>query len=166
MLLLGLHLSVADSDIWICIRNPTDFAEKSAVTSLPKADYVGQFGQIPIRTYTAPIVSGLKNIIIEKVLDVEPIEQLHKSSLTNLLWSCGTWLSVNFNPSWNGYMELVTSSKQDFEVSNVVILPFIRLQPSYPNGIHSALSFAAEECKKISKKFCFVTFDQPLYHKA
>jgi len=62
-------------------------------------------------------------------------------------------------------MERITDF-QDYQKSQIIFLPFINLPPSSPDCINSVTNFAVEKCKKIHKKCCFVTFDQPLYSKA
>ena len=67
-------------------------------------------------------------------------------------------------PSWNGFMQ--ESSSGEYSVSSTKILPFINRNPSDPSTIFTALTFAAEECKKLNQPLCSVTFDQPLFAKA
>ena len=45
-------------------------------------------------------------------------------------------------------------------------LPFIKLDPSNPSTIYSALCFVQTQSEKHNLKICPVTFDQPLYQKA
>lgn len=53
-----------------------------------------------------------------------------------------------------------------YSVSRIICQPFINEPPSNKGTLNTALSFARSECDKLHQKTCFVTFDQPLYHKA
>ena len=83
-----------------------------------------------------------------------------------VLWMCGSWLKLTTNPSWNGYMELVTKNNTNYQMSRVITLPFVNLQPTSLDAIYTVLTFASDECKKQGQHTCVVTFDQPLYAKA
>ena len=50
--------------------------------------------------------------------------------------------------------------------STIQILPFVNQDPSKPDTIYSALSFAQNLAEKYELGVCPVTFDQPLYIKA
>jgi len=62
-------------------------------------------------------------------------------------------------------MQQVVKS-EEHEKSRIEILPFIHLDPTNPNTIYSALSFASKQCKIHKISSCIITFDQPLYIKA
>ncbi|CAI6365558.1 unnamed protein product [Macrosiphum euphorbiae] len=78
---------------------------------------------------------------------------------------CAQWLGVIKCPGWNEFMETITDSPE-YQETQISFLPFVNLPPSSPDCIHSVLIFAAQECKKLNQRTCFVTFDQPLYIKA
>ncbi|XP_044004211.1 uncharacterized protein LOC122849544 [Aphidius gifuensis] len=79
------------------------------------------------------------------------------------LW--GHYYGVKNMPSWKGYMEIL-SREHSYYVSRIICMPFIKLKPTEPTTIFTALVHALEETKKKKQKTCFVTFDQPLYIKA
>ncbi|XP_043279745.1 uncharacterized protein [Venturia canescens] len=68
-------------------------------------------------------------------------------------------------PSWRGFMEVLTADST-YNVSKVVCLPFINHPPSNMSTINTALRTALADARRVNQKTCFVTFDQPLYHKA
>lgn len=79
----------------------------------------------------------------------------------NIVWMAG----VVKQPGWNGLMNILSSTIEPCESTHVMALPFINLDPSNMSTIYSALSFAADQCRK-RNQCCIVTFDQPLYLKA
>jgi len=78
---------------------------------------------------------------------------------------CAQWFGVYKCPGWNGFMETITES-QDYKNTQIFFLPFLNLPPSSPDCINSVINFAVDKCRKVHQKFCFITFDQPLYTKA
>lgn len=62
-------------------------------------------------------------------------------------------------------MEAITDSRE-YQKADINFLPFVNLPPSSLDCINLVLIYAAEKCKKLGLKTCFVTFDQPLYIKA
>ena len=54
----------------------------------------------------------------------------------------------------------------EFQTSRIEIPPFIKLDPSNPSTIYSALCFVQTQSEKHNLKICPVTFDKPLYQKA
>ncbi len=54
----------------------------------------------------------------------------------------------------------------EFQTSRIETLPFIKLDPSNPSTIYTALCFVQTQSEKHNLKICPVTFDQPLYQKA
>ena len=79
---------------------------------------------------------------------------------------CGLALSKENTPNWSGFMEMSTQEKTDYEVSKVLIQPFLDLPSSSLNSIYSVLMYASTKTQQIGMKTCFLTFDQPLYAKA
>jgi len=63
-------------------------------------------------------------------------------------------------------MQLMTNNNTNYQISQVVVLSFINLQPTNMDVIYSALMFSSKECERNKQKTCLVTLDQPLYAKA
>ena len=61
-------------------------------------------------------------------------------------------------------MEKITS-KQTFEKTRTLCLPFLNAPPGSPDTIYSVLLDSVQR-RGDKQKSCFVTFDQPLYYKA
>ena len=59
-----------------------------------------------------------------------------------------------------------TVMKNEFQSSRIETLPFIRLDPSNPSTIYTALCFTQAQSEKHNFGICSVTFDQPLCQKA
>src|SRR6218665_758195 len=78
-----------------------------------------------------------------------------------------TFTCRNDSPSCSGFMQIAIRSR-NHEKTRVQILPFIHLDPSNPSTIYTALCFAKNQCElhHVSRRTCFVTFDQPPYAKA
>ena len=134
-------------------------------TDIPCAATIGRFGQIPIKSYKKPPKIGLSSVSLEAldVLDSNmPCQKM--ASFFDLLWMLKFTMTENC-PSWSGFMQQVVKS-DDYEKARIEILPFIHLDPTNPNTIYSALSFASKQCEIHNISSCIVTFDQPLYIKA
>ena len=134
------------------------------VSEVPKASDIANMGKFDIYWYRKPFRSGLKSITV-KDLGAEVTAPVVSAMIMDNLWLCGKWAGCESPPSWNGYMKASFSSHENFHTTDIEALPFINLEPSNPSTIYSALKFAAAHCQNIGQKFCFVTFDQPLYAK-
>ena len=77
-----------------------------------------------------------------------------------LIWS--------FDSNTVSALELEWLYKNCHQRSRIKTLPFIRLDPSNPSTIYTALCFSQAQSEKhnLSRPICPVTFDQPLYQKA
>ena len=83
-----------------------------------------------------------------------------------MLSAHGVGLGIECIPGWGGFNHLVTELDNVFQVSDVVALPFINLDPTNLSTIYTALLFAQSEASKYNRNYCIVTFDQPLFIKA
>ena len=124
-------------------------------------------GRMAVIPYEKPSSKGLSKVLIRevKLVDLRDKSALSYSALSaDALWMVNFLFSDAAMPSWNGFMQ--ESSSGEYSVSSTKILPFINRNPSDPSTIFTALTFAAEECKKLNQPLCSVTFDQPLFAKA
>jgi hypothetical protein len=140
------------------------------VSKIPRRNKDGAENQNPRNKINIKIFrynsSGLSNIKVSDQCFAKHELHIKKHRNIDLLCMSCYWIHAKPCPSWNGYMQTVLSSTSTFETSRIVVLPFIRLQPSDPSAIYSALTFAESQCSKYNQLSCFVTFDQPLYIKA
>lgn len=88
--------------------------------------------------------------------------------LLDILWAAvftSTSSTVINKPGWNGFME---ASRKHLctNKSALVPLPFINHDPNNQSTIYTAMVYAAKESEKLDQKKVFVTFNQPLCHKA
>lgn len=125
----------------------------------------GQFGTAPIAVYHKPPIPGLSKIKVEKLSLFKP-ESLRASCLLNYLWAYGQMNNFQPNSSWQGYMSAKMQGKDSQNISKVIPLPFVNLDPTNPTAIYSSLMFAIKLCKQYNMKTCIATFDQPLFLKA
>jgi len=115
-------------------------------TNIPCAATFGRFGQIPIKSYKKPPKLGLSSVSLEAfdVLDSNmPCQKM--ASFFDLFWMLKFTMTENC-PSWSGFMQQVVKS-DDYEKARIEILLFIHLDPTNPNTIYSALSFASKQCE-------------------
>ena len=103
---------------------------------------------------------------IESVRTLCDPQSVVKGLLTDFLWMCGSWLEVSRNPNWSGNMHILSSHISQYDMSTVLTLPFLILQPTSMDAIYSVLLYAVEERKLLQQSTCIVIFDQPLYSKA
>ncbi|XP_028418322.1 uncharacterized protein LOC114543611 [Dendronephthya gigantea] len=137
------------------------------VKTCPPAEKIAAVNNVKLQRYSASNTKGIHNIVVEnpaKIRQLQSANPVH--SFLDFLWMSGSWLSPPKNPSWSGYMELVTKGIINYQTSKVITLPFVNLPPSSLDAIYTVLKFAANECEKYGQQTCFVTFDQPLYVKA
>lgn len=118
---------------------------------------------IRILAYRKPLKVGLKKVVI-KDMKQEKCEAAVKARQLDLTWLCGL-NKCSSVPNWSGYMQTAMEGTGHFEVSQVIAIPFIRLNPGNLSTLYSALSFAANQ-SLLHNQCCIVTFDQPLYMKA
>ena len=129
---------------------------------LPPAGEIGNFGNIPIKTYNKPAVPGLQSVIVEPL---KISDKCLQATNDDCIWLAGYVYKLNPHVSWSGFMK-VAVEKNEYETSRIETLPFIKLDPSNLSTIYTALCFASEQARKIGLKTSIVTFDQPLYQKA
>ena len=145
---------------------PPRIVSRSTVTE--RAQKIGEFGQIAVRTYSKPITLALKSVIVGPLKMNNAHRQCLKlaNSLDNIwLTSFVLGLDVSQCPSWSGLMQMAVRD-ENHEKSRIEILPFVNQDPTNPNTIYSALCFAQKLCEQHGLGACPVTFDQPLYIKA
>ncbi|KAK5642676.1 hypothetical protein RI129_008843 [Pyrocoelia pectoralis] len=96
----------------------------------------------------------------------------HTSSRVLLFITCSSTFVVHlntcaiqqpFSSQTQGYRQGLLSH---WSKSRIIFLPFINANPGDYDTIYTALLQASNKCIEQQQKVCFVTFDQPLYHKA
>jgi hypothetical protein len=131
---------------------------------------LGTLGSIDMVWYKQPEKPGLSKITVQDISDVklniEP-KSATESRVLDFLWAV-VFLSdsiVSQPPGWNRFMES-SHKNQPSEKSALIPLPFINNNPSNPSTIYTALHYVANEASRLQQAKVFVTFDQPLCHKA
>ena len=104
-----------------------------------------------------------------KSVNIEPLRTSDNNrlrlSFINLVWMLEYLLILTPCLPWSGFMKIVMKN-YEFQSSRIETLPFIRLDPSNPSTIYTALCFAQAQSEKHNLSICRVTFAQPLYQKA
>lgn len=137
----------------------------SKKTTLPTTKEVAEYGQIQMKPFEGGC-GELKKFEFENLHENEQLQFDSKFiSVADCLWFVGKYLDIPNIGSWNGFMQEVTK-QNNFQVSEVLYLPFINLPPSSYDGLHTAICTAIENCLSMGQKTCIITFDQPLYMKA
>lgn len=106
-----------------------------------------------------------------RLIKIESIEKDPSFKATtivqlNILWLFYKYIRENDFLGWNGFMSMLSSCRNNYEVSVINFLPFINAPPSDYNTLYTALENASRIVFKEGMKTCFITFDQPLYIKA
>ena len=131
---------------------------------------MGSFQTMPHHVYTQPPNNGLKSILINDISVSSFRLGSHVRYLTRLDLMLLVSLAVELLPipGWACFNQIVTESQDTgfFEISDIVTLPFINLNPSDLSTIYTALQFANNEISLHNKQYCIVTFDQPIFIKA
>ncbi len=118
--------------------------------------------------YKKPSKAGLK-LILARETDLNRFKVTSAVKTTvqlDSLWLSSVALEIESIPGWGGFNHLVTEMNSVFQVSDVVALPFINLDPTNLSTIYTALLSAQSEASKYNRNYCIVTFDQPLFVKA
>ncbi|CAH1155651.1 unnamed protein product [Phaedon cochleariae] len=135
------------------------------LSNIPRAHTIGQFGNVPLRTFHKTGNNGLTRINIKDLNEINPISSRVSLLSSDFFWLYGKTNGMPTIPGWNGYMEQITSH-MIYSKSRLLYLPFVKAPPSNHDTIYTVLLNAAEKCKSLGQSSCFVTFDQPLYIKA
>ena len=113
--------------------------------------------------------SGLTLIDAKDMSKHMPLgSQLRSIVRLDSLWLASFALGITPGPGWSGFNQLVTESQSQsnvFNVSDIVALPFINLNPS-DMSTNTALIFAHKESSLFNRSYCIVTFDKTLFIKA
>ena len=135
----------------------------------PGSSEIARFGNVPHHRYCQAKKNGLRHIKVVDVLKNHTALITHLRSIQNIdsLWLSSVAVGITPGPSWGGFNQLVTESMDNtFCISDTTALPFINLDPSDMSTIYTALVFAKHEATTYNKRYCIVTFDQPLFIKA
>ncbi|KYM98416.1 hypothetical protein ALC62_10869 [Cyphomyrmex costatus] len=71
----------------------------------------------------------------------------------------------NLAIGWNGFFEHLTKSKKNYDVSAINFVDFVYNSPSDLDTLFTAAMKSVSTAKQHNMKTCFITYDQPLYHK-
>ena len=82
------------------------------------------------------------------------------------IWLVGMTLGIQCRPTWSAFNQVIMEHSGSFDISGIMSIPFINLDPTNLTTIHSALQFALSESDLHGKSHCITTFDQPLFIKA
>ena len=88
------------------------------------------------------------------------------ASKLNSYWMFLKYVRPTFEKGWNGFIEDLTATNTDYEVSAINFLPFIHAYPSEYSTLFTAISQSISHARKLNMKTCIITFDQPLYLKS
>ena len=136
------------------------------IRNIPPDTTLESFGNVPIKTYNAPTVPALKSITIkDATLPSDNDPGLQSVNALNYLWLIGYHIKASSCPSWSGFMQEALKCGV-YDISRVVVLTFINLDPNNLSTIYSTLHFAQHLGEKYGISLCPVTFDQHLYVKA
>ncbi|GBP41568.1 hypothetical protein EVAR_20376_1 [Eumeta japonica] len=132
----------------------------SRLKQIPSSEEIGEIGFVNLKRFENKNSDGLKTVEIEDILDVTDNYEMSSADFT--------WFYSKFTNSksdgWNGFMEK-SHNNVAYHSSKIIPVPFIKNPPSDYDTIFTSL-VEAKQCQKQVQKIVFVTFDQPLYHKA
>ena len=112
--------------------SPTDSSSHQPIKRLeksPPASTVGQFGYIRIKIYERKDNTGLMNIKVQDLSNINPISATVSISTRELQWLYGKWQMKHEWPGWNGFMETSTADLH-YDVSHISYLPFLNAPPN------------------------------------
>ncbi|KYN10940.1 hypothetical protein ALC57_16910 [Trachymyrmex cornetzi] len=133
----------------------------SRLKKIPSSEEIGKIGFVKLKRFENKNSDELKTVRIEDILDVTDNYEISSADFT---WTYSKF-SNNKSVGWNGFMEKLHTNLT-YHTSKIIPVPFIKNPPSDYDTIFTSLVQAAKQCQKQEQKIVFVTFDQPLYHKA
>lgn len=151
----------------ICVITPKSslmprlpFQRKTNLT----AQHIANLSRIEIVDYGKSPGEGLKNYVFPPVSNDLCLTETKSSKLTSF-WIFNKIL-VPKTMGWNGFIENLTATRVDYEVSEIHYEPFINAPPSDYNTLYTAILSCIDKASKLKMKTCIITFDQQLYIKA
>ena len=106
------------------------------------------YGKVPHHHYTLHANTGLVTVKVKDMFVPAFKIALHLTYVACLdyVWLASSAIELSPVPGWVGFNQLVTDSQDTpfFDVSDVVTLPFINLNPSDLSTIYTAIKFAQE----------------------
>ena len=134
---------------------------------ITSAQNIGASGRVQIRQYPKRNCSGLDGILVDNISQMDFLSSSISGALhMDFLWLCGNALAEKRRCGWSGFMERATVGDKSYQISRVIPMPFVNLDPTDVRAIYTAVMVAVDQCRARGQKTCFVTFDQPLYWKA
>lgn len=131
---------------------------------LPPASEIGSYGYWDIEVFKKlPNCKGLKNVSVQH-LNFDQKLYVNFSSL-DMTWLFGQYFKSKNFPEWSGFMELYTE-ESSYCISKIIPTSFVNSPASDYNTIFTVLRQANLQCEVSKQGHIFVSFDQPLYHKA
>lgn len=147
-----------------CLQERTPI-KRLLSSKIPKESELVEKNKIDLLLYTEKAGKGLSLIKFENIENV-PSFQVTITVKLNNLWMFFKYINDNNFLGWNGFMSMICSCRENYEVSKINFLPFINASPSDYNTLYTALVTASQIVLKEGMKTCIITFDQPLYIKA
>ena len=120
---------------------------------------------IQIIPYIAPEKSGLSQIELKPIIQLQKPYTLPPDTSIDMLWHTSLFFHQTSRPSWSGFMTENSVGEYPGK-STVTILPIIDLDPTNMSCIYSALKFVEGQAKALNQETQVLTFDQPLWLKA
>jgi len=153
-----------------CVTPATAISLNTSVVKrlrkIPRSKDIAALGHVPVVQFHRQTNTGLRSIVIKDVSDIQDYDNFQSLAISlkqDALWLLGNGLSNEKQAGWSGFMECAVALSKTYVKSKVMPLPFINLPATDSKSIYTALKLAADECRSRSDRFCFVTFDQPLY---
>lgn len=130
----------------------------------PSAEIVGKFGTAALQQFEKKGDLGLIQLKFLELQKIRSVSTKIVPSKLDLIWLYGQFMGTPDLPGWIAFMEHVTHHRP-YQRSFVHCLTFINAPASDYDTLFTALIMAAEKCKALKQKTCFVTYDLPLYMK-
>ena len=83
----------------------------------------------------------------------------------NSLWLLSVALRTQSISGWSGFNQLVAEKNSVIPVSDVVVFPFINLDPNNLSTLYTALLFVQSEASKYELNDCIVAFSPTVVYQ-
>lgn len=147
-----------------CLQERTPI-KRLLSSEIPKESELVEKNKIDLLLYNKNAGKGLSLIKIESIENAPSFQPTIILKLNNL-WMFCKYVNNNNFLGWNGFMSMICSCRNNYQISKINFLPFINASPSDYNTLYTALVTASQIVLKEGMKTCIITFDQPLYIKA
>lgn len=135
-----------------CLQERTPI-KRLLSSEIPKESELVEKNKIDLLLYTEKAGKGLSLIQIQSIENAPSFQATIMLKLNNL------WMFYKYNNflGWNGFMSMICSCRNNYQISKINFLPFINASPSDYNTLYTTLATASQIVLKEGMKTCYIS---------